>query len=76
MQCKLGLVVPAPEERAWCCIACWELKSDCSSGTQGWCSVCLSETPLTDGYFPLALRLPYGDLGAGVANAGKKTWMK
>ena len=55
----LDLVVPALEARE-CCMASWELKSNCSAGSHGRNNVvCLSETPLIDGYFLLILRLLY-----------------
>lgn len=56
----IGSCSSAPKEEAWCGVACWELKSNCSAGTQSRHNVaCLLETLLTDTYFPLALRLPY-----------------
>lgn len=58
-QCMLDLVVPALEERE-CCTASWELKSNCSPGSHGRNNiVCLSETPLIDGYFLVVLLLLY-----------------
>lgn len=72
-QCILGLVVPEPNERAWCCVERWELKSNCPRDLKTGVKWIVYQThQLQIDTFPWLCACRIGDLGAGVANSGEK----